>query len=103
MLLRQIEIFQAVVEHRSFSEAAEASYISQSAVFQEIKALEKELGVKLLERRNRGFSLTAAGESFYRRSLLITAELQKLRREVIRIDRKGVEEKVSAWLDAIGY
>ena len=96
MLLRQIEIFQAVVEHRSFSEAAEASYISQSAVSQEIKALEKGLGVKLLERRNRGFSLTAAGEYFYRRSLLITAELQELRREVIRIDRK--EETL-----AVGY
>ena len=88
MLLRQIRYFQAIVEHNSFTEAAEACYISQSAISQQMQSLEKELGVKLIERRNRGFSLTEAGEHFYKRSLVITAELNQLRREVIRIDRQ---------------
>ncbi len=63
MLLRQMQYFAAVVEAHSFTEAAERLYISQSAVSQQISALERELGVKLLERGNRSFTLTAAGET----------------------------------------
>lgn len=62
MLLRQIQYFVAVVDCGSFTEAAEQCYISQSAVSQQIQALEKELGVSLLIRKKRRFSLTPAGE-----------------------------------------
>ena len=65
MLLRQMQYFAAVVETNSFTEAAERCYISQSAMSQQIRSLEHELGVKLLERRNRSFTLTVAGEYFY--------------------------------------
>ena len=58
MLLRQIKYFQTVVEKGSFTEAAEACYISQSAISQQIQSLEKEIGVKLFERKNRKFTLT---------------------------------------------
>ena len=61
MLLRQIEYFQAVVEQNSFTAAAEQCNISQSAISQQIQALEAELGVKLLERVKRRFTLTPAG------------------------------------------
>ena len=64
MLLRQIEYYLAVVDCGSFSEAAEKCFISQSAVSQQIKALEKELGVELLERHNRTFTLTESGKVF---------------------------------------
>ena len=73
MLLRQIRYFQAVVEERSFTEAAEVCNISQSAISQQIKALEDELGFPLLVRKNRSFELTPAGEYFYEKS----AELLK--------------------------
>ena len=53
MLLRQIKYFQTVVEKGSFTEAAEACYISQSAISQQIQALEKEIGVKLFERKSK--------------------------------------------------
>lgn len=43
MLLKQIQYFITVVECNSFTEAAARSYISQSAVSQQIKALEDEL------------------------------------------------------------
>ena len=65
MLLRQMQYFAAVVETNSFTEAAERCYISQSAMSQQIRSLEHELGVKLLERGNRSFTLTVAGEYFY--------------------------------------
>lgn len=67
MLLRQMEYFQAVIENGNFYDAAEQCHVSQSAVSQQIKKLEDELGVQLLERHNRTFSLTDAGEHFYRK------------------------------------
>lgn len=66
-MLRQIKYFQAVVQNSSFSEAAEKCHISQSAISQQIKALENELGFQLLERKNRKFILTSAGEHFYKK------------------------------------
>lgn len=62
MLFRQIEYFQAVIETGNFYQAAEKCNVSQSAISQQIKKLEQELGVKLLDRHNRPFSLTPAGE-----------------------------------------
>ncbi len=85
MLLRQIEYFQAVIENGNFYLAAEQCNVSQSAISQQIKKLETELGVKLLERHNRTFSLTPAGEHFYRKSLIISGDLKQLVRETKRI------------------
>lgn len=89
MLLKQIRYFVTVVECGSFTEAAEKCFISQSAISQQIQALEKELGVTLLRRENRKFTLTCAGEHFYRRSVLLAAELDKLCQETRRIDKGG--------------
>lgn len=85
MLLRQIEYFQAVIENKNFYEAAEQCHVSQSAISQQIKKLEEELGVELLERHNRTFSLTPAGEHFYKKSLVITGDLKQMLRETKRI------------------
>lgn len=85
MLLRQIEYLQAVIENGNFYLAAEQCNVSQSAISQQIKKLECELGVKLLERHNRTFSLTPAGEHFYRKSLIISGDLKQLVRETKRI------------------
>ena len=73
-MFKQLKYFQSVVRLNSFSEAAEGNYISQSAISQQIQALERELGFKLFERRNRSFTPTPAGEYFYRKSLVLTAD-----------------------------
>ncbi|MDE6710035.1 MAG: LysR family transcriptional regulator [Oscillospiraceae bacterium] len=88
-MLRQIKYFQAVVRCGSFTEAAEECFISQSAISQQIQALEQELDVKLLERKNRRFSVTPAGEYFYKKSLVLTADLDKLCRETAKIANGG--------------
>ncbi len=88
MLLRQIEYLQAVIENGNFYLAAEQCHVSQSAISQQIKKLEDELGVKLFERHNRTFSLTPAGEHFYRKSLIISGDLKQLVRETKRIADK---------------
>lgn len=89
MLLRQIEYLQAVIENGNFYIAAEQCNVSQSAISQQIKKLEDELGVKLLERHNRTFSLTPAGEHFYKKSLVITADIRQMIRETKRIADKN--------------
>lgn len=86
-MLRQIKYFQAVVRCNSFSKAAEECFISQSAISQQIQSLEKELGVALLYRENRKFSLTPAGEYFYQKSLLLTSGFEKLCRKTVQIAR----------------
>lgn len=85
MLLRQMEYLQAVIENGNFYLAAEQCHVSQSAISQQIKKLEDELGGKLLERHNRTFSLTPAGEHFYRKSLIISGDLKHLIRETKKI------------------
>ena len=60
----------------SFTEAAELCHISQSGISQSIKALEDEIGAKLLIRKNRKFELTEAGKHFYKKSLVLTADLE---------------------------
>lgn len=88
MLLRQIKYFQTVVEKGSFTEAAEACYISQSAISQQIQSLEKEIGVKLFERKSRRFTLTPAGEHFYNKTVVLSSELERICRETVRIAHK---------------
>ena len=69
------------VSNNSFSEAAEECHISQSAISQQIQALERELGFDQLERKNRKFTLTPAGEYFYKKSLLLIADYERMCRE----------------------
>lgn len=85
MLFRQMEYFLAIVETGNFYQAAEKCNVSQSAISQQIKKLEHELGVKLLDRHNRTFSLTPAGEHFYRKSLVIVSDIEQIKRETKRI------------------
>lgn len=91
-MLNQVRYFQAVVRCGSFTEAAEECHISQSAISQQIKALEQELGIELLTRTNRKFSLTPAGEYFYKKSLILVADYDRLVQDTIRISRKDHPE-----------
>ena len=91
-MLNQLRYFQAVVRCGSFTEAAEAYFISQSAISQQVKALEQELGVALLERKNRTFTLTPAGEHFYKKTLVLVADYDRVVQETLRVARGDQEE-----------
>ncbi len=58
---RRLLTFRAVARHRSFTHAAGELALSQPSVSQQVAALERELGTKLLERRPGGLRLTPAG------------------------------------------
>lgn len=85
MMLRQLQYFHAVVRTGSFTEAAEECFISQSAISQQIKALENDLGVKLLVRENRSFHLTKAGEYLYRKGGQLLEDFERIKNETIQI------------------
>ena len=68
---RQLKSFVQTVKDGSFSKAARNSYISTTALIQQITLLEESLGFSLFERSNRGISLTEAGEHFYQSALKI--------------------------------
>lgn len=62
----QLETFIRVADDGSFNKAAEASYITATAVIKQINLLEADLEVRLFERTHRGLTLTKAGMSLYK-------------------------------------
>ncbi len=88
-MFKQLRYFQSVVRLHSFSAAAEENFISQSAISQQVQALERALGFPLLERKNRSFTLTPAGEFFYRKSLILTADYDRLCAQAAKIAHSG--------------
>ncbi len=79
MELRQLEYFMAVAGEMSFSRAAIRVNVVQSALSTSIGKLERELGVKLFDRRRHRINLTDAGEAFRERvgEVLRAADLAK--------------------------
>lgn len=60
---RQLEVFAAVAEERSFTRAAQRLFAAQSTVSASVQALEAELGAPLFERSTRQVALTPVGEA----------------------------------------
>lgn len=66
MELRHIKYLLAVADHGNFTRAAEALHVSQPTLSQQIRQLERTLGVALLDRSSRSVRLTDAGEAYTR-------------------------------------
>lgn len=80
MQLETLKIFCDLVETRSFSQAAERNLVTQSAVSQQVRALEERFRRRLLERvrGRRDIRLTEAGEVFYEESRKVLAAYENL-------------------------
>ena len=72
--LRQLRYFQALVEHGSFSRAAESVHVSQPALSLQIRELEASLGGPVVERESRGIQLTRLGREAHEQTLRILDE-----------------------------
>jgi DNA-binding transcriptional LysR family regulator len=89
--LRRLRIYAAVAEGGSFTAAASALFLSQSAISQQMAILEREAGVPLLERLPRGIRLTPAGELLAERTTRLLAEVDALEDELKRLGA-GIQE-----------
>lgn len=82
MELRHLSAFVAVAEELHFGRAAERLHIAQSPLSQQIRLLERDLGVKLFDRTTRSVRLTAAGQSLLEPARHLLAEASVVRRTV---------------------
>lgn len=79
MNIRDLEYLVAVAELKHFGKAAEVCYVSQPALSMQIKKLEENLGVKLLERTNKSVILTDCGSLIAERAREILNQVEELR------------------------
>src|SRR4051812_20238805 len=80
--VRRMRVLREVATQGSFSAAAEALSYTQSAVSQQIAALEREAGTKLVERNARGIRLTDAGAALVRHTEAVLANLAEAEAEL---------------------
>ncbi|WP_211461606.1 LysR family transcriptional regulator [Collimonas silvisoli] len=74
--LRQLKYFVEIVDAGNYTRAAERLYIAQSALSRQMKELESDMQVCLLQRDSRHIELTQAGQLFYERSKRILEDLE---------------------------
>lgn len=87
MNLRELQYLVALAEHRNFRRAAEACVVSQPTLSAQIRKLEDELGVQLVERSPRNVMLTPAGQDAVVRARRVVAEVEQMREAARRLRR----------------
>ena len=92
----KLETFLTVARERSFSKASAKLGISQPAVTQQIKFIEKYLGCKVIERKKNGIKLTSEGEELYKVATRIEKEIIASEHDILKI----IDEKITFRLGA---
>src|SRR5215212_9876162 len=87
---RQLAAFCAVVDRRSFSQAAEFLGVSQPAISLQIRSLEERLGTQLIDRSGRRVEPTEAGLRLYRGAQRLLALEEQLLADVVGEDEGAV-------------
>ena len=103
MNIRNLEYFIKVVDTNSFTKAAEELFISQSAISQQIKALEDELGFPLMIRNRKGFELTQAGKYLYIEGKNIIANIKEIENHATYISKNNNKELKIGHVVNYGY
>lgn len=105
MNLRFVEAFYWAVTLKSVTRAAEKLFVTQSALSSRIAALEAELGVLLLDRRDKQFRLTIAGQRFHRHAERLLNLQREIRAELGSAIERGsslrlgvIESVLHSWL-----
>jgi len=83
--LRQLQYFAMVAEELNFGRAAQRLLIAGPSLSQQIKALERDLGVRLFDRDHRSVTLTAAGEALLPHTRALLERADDLRNMAVRI------------------
>lgn len=86
---RQLQVFEAVARHLSFTHAAEELFLTQPAVSMQVKQLESAVGIPLYEQLGKSIHLTEAGKLMFRYSTEIRSQVNEAEKELD--DLKGTE------------
>ena len=89
MNLRDLKYLVALADLRHFGKAADACFVSQPTLSTQIRKLEDELGVVLVERAPRKVMLTAAGLDVVQRARRIVADVEQMCRPCARGSRSS--------------
>lgn len=101
---RQLRAFAALARTGSFTLAAKELFLTQSAVSHSIKALETELGCRLLDRMGKKVALTLAGEQLLRHTDKILQEMKSARASLDQLGKWGVSRlRIGASATACQY
>ncbi|OBK43314.1 LysR family transcriptional regulator [Mycobacterium kubicae] len=92
--IRKLRYFVAVAEELNFGRAAARLHIAQPVLSRQIRALERELGIKLLNRDTRGTTLTPAGSRLLDEGRFLLTEVQALRQRLSQAEAPAVVIKV---------
>ena len=88
MDFRQLEAFVSTVEHKSFSAAAAALYLSQPTISSHVHSLEKELQVQLIHRTTKRFEVTSEGQRLYEYAVALLQHQKKAINELSDAPKK---------------
>ena len=92
----KLETFLTVARERSFSRASAKLGISQPAVTQQIKFIEKYLGAKIIERKKNGIKLTAEGDELYKIATRLEKEIHVAEQDILKIINKEMTFRLGA-------
>ena len=92
----KLETFLTVARERSFSKASAKLGISQPAVTQQIKFIEKYLGCKVIERKKNGIKLTNEGEELYKIATRLEKEIHTSEQDILKIINKEITFRLGA-------
>ncbi|GGA41664.1 LysR family transcriptional regulator [Psychrobacillus lasiicapitis] len=108
MDLKQLNYFVTIVDHRSFSKAAEKLHISQPSLSNAVKSLESELGFQILDRNTRNIELTEAGTILYKKAARLLLEMESVKKEMEDVKnigsgeiQLGMIESVKHWIPKV--
>ncbi len=92
VLMDELEVFVTVVEEEGFSAAAKRLDTTPAAVSRRIKALEKRLDVRLLQRTTRKIQLTEAGELYFREVSRLLGDLKTIEQKLEEVTSQAIGE-----------
>ncbi|MEA3490787.1 MAG: LysR family transcriptional regulator [Campylobacterota bacterium] len=92
----KLETFLTVARERSFSKASAKLGISQPAVTQQIKFIEKYLGAKIIERKKNGIKLTTEGDELYKVASGLEKSIHAAEKDILKI----IDKKITFHLGA---
>ncbi len=92
----KLETFLTVARERSFSKASAKLGISQPAVTQQIKFIEKYLACKVIERKKNGIKLTNEGEELYKIATRLEKEIHSSEQDILKIINKETTFRLGA-------